>query len=442
VNIMAKVLIVGKPNVGKSSLFNRLVGGRRSIVDNVPGVTRDAVYGIARWQDRNFEVVDTCGLFSEPRDEIEKGMWEITLSFLDDADLVLFMIDGRKGITAEDHNIADILRKKNSKVLLVANKVENRDKFLKNILPDVYTLGFGDPIDISVIHARNIDKLLDKIVDLLKLESVEAEQESENDIKVALVGKPNVGKSSIFNKILGKSRSMVTSIPGTTRDAIDETLNFGNLTYKFIDTAGMRRKSAVKLRTVESYSILRSVRAIEKADVAVLIIDGTEGITSQDQKIAGLIERKGKASIIVFNKVDLLNESEKGYLKALVKEKLYFIDYSPVIFTSAVTGEGLKELLKTIEIVYSSYTKRVPTSALNAAIERMVFIAPSPTVKGKKIKLFYGTQVDVKPPTFLFFSNFPQLIPESYKRNIRSTIRNSVYQFPGSPLFLKFKARG
>lgn len=439
---MAKVLIVGKPNVGKSSLFNRLIGGRKSIVDDIPGVTRDAVYGVVEWQGRNFEVVDTCGLFSEPHDEIEKGMWEITLSSLDDADLVLFVVDGKDGITTEDYNIADVLRKKKSRVLLVANKVENHEKFLKNILSDIYTLGFGDPIDISVIHARNIDRLLDKIVDALKLEPTKIAQENGNEVKVALVGKPNVGKSSIFNRILGKNRSMVTSIPGTTRDVVDETLKFKKFIYRFVDTAGIRKKSAIKLRTIESYSILRSVRAIEKAEVVVLIIDGTEGITSQDQKIAGLIERKGKASIIVFNKADLLGKNEKEYLKAMVKEKLYFIDYSPVLFTSAVVGEGLKELLKTIELVYNSYTKRIPTSALNAAIERMMFVNPPPTVKGKKVKLFYGTQVDIKPPTFLFFSNFPQLVPESYKKNIRSTIRRSIYQFPGSPLFLKFKARG
>ncbi|MCD6545560.1 MAG: ribosome biogenesis GTPase Der [Thermotogae bacterium] len=441
---MKKVLIVGKPNVGKSSLFNRLVGGRRSIVDDVPGVTRDAVYGIVEWQNKRFEVVDTCGLFSEPKDIIEKEMWEITLSFLDDADLVLFIVDGKHGITSEDLNIADLLRKKNIHVLLVANKVENKEKFLKEVLPDVYALGFGEPMDISVIHAKNIDILLDKIVEILRLEpEIETEKQiDENQVKIALVGKPNVGKSSLFNEIIGKNRSMVTPIPGTTRDAIDEVFEFSNFKYRFIDTAGIRKKSAVRMRTIESYSILRSVRAIEKADVAVLIIDSTVGITSQDQKIAGLIERKGKASIIVFNKVDLIDRLQREYLKSSIKEKLYFIDYSPLIFTSTVTKEGLNKLLKTIKMVYESYTKRIPTSALNAAIERMMFVTPTPTVRGKKVKLFYGTQVDIKPPTFLFFSNFPQLIPESYKRNIRSTIRNSIYQFPGSPLFLKFKARG
>ncbi|MDI3472941.1 MAG: GTPase [Thermotogaceae bacterium] len=441
---MKKVLIVGKPNVGKSSLFNRFVGGRKSIVDDIPGVTRDAVYGITEWQNRRFEIIDTCGLFSAPRDLIEKEMKDITLSFLDEADLILFVVDGKSGISPEDENIADLLRKKSKPVILVANKVENNKRFSKEVLPDIYSLGFGEPIDISVIHGKNINTLLDRIIEVLKLEPDKQLEkvESEDEIKVALVGKPNVGKSSLFNEILGKDRSMVTPIPGTTRDAIDEVIEFENSKYRFVDTAGMRKKSTIKMRTVESYSILRSVRAIEKADVAILVIDSTEGITSQDQKIGGLIERKGKASIIVFNKVDLIDDLKKDQLLSSFKEKLYFIDYSPVIFTSAITKEGLKELLKTIKMVYDSYTSRIPTSALNVAIERMMFVTPSPTVKGKKIKLFYGTQVDIKPPTFLFFSNFPKLIPESYKRNIRKTIRNSIYQFPGSPLFLKFKVRG
>jgi len=439
---MAEVVIIGKSNVGKSTLFNRLVRKRKSIVDDIPGVTRDIVRDVVRTESGCFYLADTGGVFEKPKGKIEEVVKEKVLSTLENADLILFVVDGRKEPTSEDFHIAEILRKYKKKVILIASKVEN-DKIYQQVLPDIYTLGFGKPVAVSAEERRNIDVLLDIILEKLAElgSSLETQKEEEDYIKVALVGKPNAGKSSIFNAMVGKERAIVTPVPGTTRDSIDELVEFEGKKYLFIDTAGLRRKSRIEERSVEKLGTYRSVDAIERADVVILVVDATQGITRQDQRLAGLAERKGKATIVVYNKWDLV-ESKKEKAREFLDqfyEKLYFVDYSPVLFTSAVEGWGLDELFPTINEVYKSYTMKVPTSKINNALEKYLLITPPPSKKGKKLRIYFGMQVDVKPPTFLFFSNRPADIPESYTKSLRRMIREEVYPFVGCPVFIKYK---
>ncbi len=440
---MAEVVIIGKPNVGKSTLFNRLIRKRKSIVDDIPGVTRDIVRDVVKTDSGCFNLVDTGGVFEKPEGKIEEVVKEKVLSTLENADLILFVVDGRKEPTSEDFHIAEIMRKFKDKVLLVAAKVEN-DKVYQQVLPDIYTLGFGEPITVSAEEKRNIDVLLDAILEKLAQlgADLETQEEEEEDyIKIALVGKPNAGKSSIFNAIVGEERAIVTPIPGTTRDTIDELVEFEGRKYLFIDTAGLRRKSRIEEKSIEKFGSYRSVDAIERADVVILVVDATEGITRQDQRLAGLAERRGKATIVVYNKWDLVEnrkEREQEFIDQFY-EKLYFVDYSPVLFTSAVKGWGLDRLFTVINEVYESYTTKVPTSRINRALEKYLLIAPPPSRKGKKLRIYFGMQVDIKPPTFLFFSNRPADIPESYTKSLRRMIREEVYPFVGSPVFIKYK---
>lgn len=439
---MAEVVIIGKPNVGKSTLFNRLVKRRKSIVDDVPGVTRDIVRDVVKIDNGSFYLVDTGGIFEKPPGDLEEKVREKVLAKIKSADLILFLVDGRKNPTSEDHHIADFLRKFSSKVLLVATKVENEEAFLE-VLPDIYSLGFGEPIPISAEHKRNIDVLLDKILE--KLGELGADMStgfSQDDaIKVAILGKPNAGKSSIFNMILGQDRAIVTSIPGTTRDSIEELVEIDGKKYLFVDTAGLRRKSRIEKGSLEKYGSYRSVDALESSDVAVLVIDSTEGITRQDQRLAGLAERKGKSTVVVFNKIDLLDARREDMkkLEDEFMEKLYFIDYSPVVFTSASEGWGIEDLIRSIDKSYKSYTTKVSTSRLNKALEKFLLVSPPPSKKGKKIRIYFGMQVDIKPPVFLFFSNKPEDIPRSYVKSLQRMIRDEVYHFTGAPIFIRFK---
>ncbi len=439
---MAEVVIVGKPNVGKSTLFNRLVKKRKSIVDDIPGVTRDIVRDIVKTEEGSFFLIDTGGVFEKPRGDIEKVVKEKVFSLLDSADLILFVVDGRNPPTNEDFHIAEVLRKFKNKVLLVANKVENK-KVYSEVLPDIFSLGFGEPVAVSAEHNVNIDLLLDRIVEFLTELNADLTvniPEDEN-IKVAIIGKPNAGKSSLFNALVGSERAIVTPVPGTTRDVVDEIVEMGDKKFLFLDTAGLRRKARVEPHTVERYGAYRSVDALERADVVVLVVDVTEGITRQDQRLAGLAERRGKATVVVYNKWDLIEKRslrKEEFLRDFY-EKLYFIDYSPVVFTSAVKGWGLDELIDAIMTAYSSLITKVPTSRLNRALEKHLLVSPPPSKKGKRIKIYFGLQVDIKPPTFLFFSNRPDDIPESYIRSLRGMIREEVYPFVGSPVFIKFK---
>ena len=436
------VLIIGKPNVGKSTLFNRLIKEKKAIVMDYPGVTRDQIFSEARYDGRAFTLVDTCGIFEEPANELEEAAKNKVLEALNDSDLILFIVDGRNGLTAEDHYLANVLRKVKNKVLLVANKVESYDKFEINILPELYTLGLGDPIPISAEHNKNLDELIDEIFE--KIPHYDAKDENHEDvIRVALIGRANAGKSSLFNAITGIERAIVSDVPGTTRDSIDELVEINGQKYLFIDTAGLKRKSKTKYGSVEMYSTVRTIRAIENSDVVVLLIDAVEGITQQDKKVVGTAENRGKATVIAFNKWDLVKYHDKRieeYLTLFEKE-LYFVNYSPVIFTSAAKHWGIEKLMDAIDTAYKSYTRRIPTSALNAALERFMMVSPPPVRKGKRIKIYYGTQVDIKPPVFTFFSNMPYQIPKSYQRAIQNMIRRYIDPFIGSPIFIKFKNR-
>lgn len=446
--IRPKVLIVGKSNVGKSTLFNRIIGERKSIVHDLPGVTRDFVYGETEWDGVSFTVVDTCGILENPESYIEERQKMLIFQSREEAALILFVVDGRNGLTSEDFHIAENLKRYADKVLLVANKAENFDKFEIEIRPELYSLGFGEAIPVSAEHNKNISELLDEITNFLiknDLASFDEEPKatSEETIKVAIVGRPNVGKSSLFNSIVGIERALVSEIPGTTRDSIDYEVEIDSQKFSFIDTAGLRKKSAVSYGSIEMFSISRSIKAIEKSDVVVLVVDSVEGITRQDKSIIGLAEDKGKASVIVFNKWDLIKNKKQKKEEFLLNfdKEFFFVNYSPIVFTSAPKKWGIDELIVAIEEANRSRNKRVPTSLLNAALERYVMVSPPPIKKGKRIKFYYAVQVGVKPPVFVFYTNLPYDIPKYYQQGLRNMIRNYVDPFIGSPIFLKFEER-
>ncbi|MGB4751246.1 MAG: ribosome biogenesis GTPase Der [Fervidobacterium sp.] len=433
---MPTVLLVGKSNVGKSTLFNKLIGRRKAIVADESGTTRDAVVDRVVWYDKQFQVVDTCGIFEGKEDEIYEKSREMTLKALEESDLVLFIVDGRNGIASEDYTIAELLRKSGCDVLIVANKVEN-EKVYEKVYSELFSLGFGEPFPISAEQSKNLDDLVESVIKKLEEKGYNLEMplEEKNTIRVTIAGKPNAGKSSIFNMIVNEERALVTPIAGTTRDIIDEFIEINGRNYLFVDTAGLRRKSKIDV-FIERISTLRTIESIERSDVVVLVIDATEGITRQDQRIAGLAEKNGKGTVIVLNKWDLIKNAERKVKEFLdeVHEKLYFIDYSPVIFTSAVNKVGYKELIKAINTAYESLHKKVPTSAINAVLQRMIIKPPH------GLKVYYGLQVDIRPPTFVFFVNKAE-VPESFQLAIKRSIRENIDPFTGVPIFLKFKER-
>ncbi len=441
------VLIVGKPNVGKSTLFNRIIGEKKSIVLDQPGVTRDHIYGEARWDKRAFTLVDTCGIFEDPEEIIARQQKDVVINSIKEASLVVFVVDGRHGITSEDFHIAEFLRKSGVDVLIVANKAESYEKYKMEIKPDLYEFGFGEPIPVSAEHNGNMDELLDEVAERLEsrgfdLTDEELEEEDEV-IKVAIIGKPNAGKSSLFNKILGMEKAIVSEIPGTTRDAVDEIVEIEGQKYKFMDTAGMRRKKNVQYGSIEMYSIIRTTRTIEKSDIVVILVDALEGITQQDKKIAGIAENRGKGTVVAYNKWDLVDHSkvDMNIVMKNFEKELYFIYYSPLIFTSAVDGTGVSKLVDSIKRVQQSREIKIQTSVLNSALERHLMVSPPPVRKGKRIKFYYATQVGVKPPVFTFYTNQPKEISNSYKQSLRNMIRKYIDPFEGSPLFLKFEER-
>lgn len=447
------VILIGKSNVGKSTLFNKLIGKRKSIVADESGTTRDAVIDRVFWFEKSFELVDTCGIFEttegiveeqiddqsmvEYYREIYKKSKELAIKAFSEADLILFLVDGKNGLSSEDYTIAEMLRKSQTDVLLVANKVENEKKYNSNI-SEFYSLGFGEPFPVSAEQSKNLDELIEKIIEILESKGYDLkakESDTENIIRVTITGRPNAGKSSLFNTLINEERALVTPIAGTTRDVIDEIAKINNRNYLFIDTAGLRKKSKIE-SFLERISTLRTIDAIERSDVVVLVIDATEGITRQDQRIAGLAEKNGKGTVIVFNKWDLVKYSDKRIkeFQQHIREKLYFIDYSPIVFSSATKKVGIRELISAINKTYESLHKKFPTSAVNSAIQRMITKPPH------GLKLYYGLQVDIRPPTFLFFVNKAE-VPESFQAAIRKTIREQIDPFIGSPIFLKFKER-
>lgn len=431
------VAIVGRPNVGKSTLFNRLVGMRVAIVEDVPGVTRDRLYQDTDWQGREFTLVDTGGITGRPEGLETEVRRQAELALLE-ADVILFLVDVREGLTADDFAVADLLRRSEKPVILVANKVDDfRDL---SFLQEFYRLGLGEPFPISASHGLNIGDLLDKIVQLLPPKA--GEEETRHSTRVAIVGRPNVGKSSLVNRLLGEERVIVSDIPGTTRDAVDTYLRRDDKAYTLIDTAGIRRRSRIG-GTTERYGVQRALRAIDRAEVVLLVLDATEGVTEQDKKIAGYGHDKGKGAIIVVNKWDLIPKDSRtlDHYRKAVWQELYFMDYAPVLFISALTGQRVNQVLPTVDEVIAQARQRVSTGLLNSVVRESVWLTPPPTVKGRAAKIYYATQVDVQPPTFVFFVNDPEALPASYRGYLEKQLRQA-FGFRGTPLRLIFRTRG
>ena len=425
------VAIVGRPNVGKSTLFNTLAGDRISIVQDTPGVTRDRIYADVTWLNYNFTIVDTGGIEPESNDIILKSMREQAEIAIETADVILFVTDVRQGLVDADGKVADMLRRSKKPIVLVVNKVDSFEKFMPDVY-EFYNLGLGDPQPISAASQLGLGDMLDEVVKHFG-ENALNEEEDERP-RIAIIGKPNVGKSSIINKLLGEDRVIVSNIAGTTRDAIDTTIKRNGTEYVFIDTAGLRRKNKIK-EEIERYSIIRTVSAVERCNVAVLVIDATEGITDQDTKIAGIAHERGKGMIIAVNKWDAIEKNDKTMKKFTedVREKLSYMPYAELLFISAETGQRLPKLLETIDMVIENHSLRVATGVLNEIMAEAVALNQPPSDKGKRLRLYYITQVSVKPPTFVIFVNDKELMHFSYTRYIENKIREA-FGFKGTPL--------
>ena len=433
------VAIVGRPNVGKSTLFNVLAGDRISIVKDTPGVTRDRIYAECTWLNHQFTLIDTGGIEPDSKDIILSQMREQAQIAIDTADVILFVTDVRQGLVDADSKVADMLRRSSKPVVLAVNKVDAYQKMLPDVY-EFYNLGIGDPIAVSAASRLGIGDLLDEVVSHFKPGSDEI-QEDERP-RIAIVGKPNVGKSSIINKLLGENRVIVSDIAGTTRDAIDTTIKRNGKEYVLIDTAGLRRKNKIK-EELERYSIIRTVAAVERADVVVLVIDATEGVTDQDSKIAGIALERGKGIIIAVNKWDAVkNKDDKTVNKfsAKVREMLAFMPYAEILYVSAETGQRLPKLFEYIDVVLENQNLRVSTGVLNEIMMEAVAMQQPPSDKGKRLKLFYMTQVAVKPPTFVVFVNDKELMHFSYTRYLENQIRNA-FGFRGTSLKFLIRER-
>ena len=432
------VAVVGRPNVGKSTLFNALAGSRISIVEDTPGVTRDRIYADVTWLNYQFNLVDTGGIEPESNDIILSRMREQAETAIMTADVILFLTDVRQGLVDADFKVADMLRRSGRPVLLIVNKVDSFEKFMPDVY-EFYNLGLGDPIPVSAAGKLGLGEMLDEIVKLFP-EPQEAEEEDERP-KIAVIGKPNAGKSSIINKLLGEERVIVSPIAGTTRDAIDTTIVRNGQEYVFIDTAGLRRKSKIK-EELERYSIIRTVTAVERCDVAVLIIDATEGITEQDAKIAGSAHERGKGVIIAVNKWDLV-EKDNHTMKEFtdkIWQKLSYMPYAELIFLSAKTGQRLPKLFDMIDAVIENCALRVQTGVLNEILTEAMAMKQPPSDKGKRLRIYYITQVSVKPPTFVMFVNDKNLTHFSYTRYIENQIR-TTFGFRGTPVRFIYRER-
>ena len=425
------VAIVGRPNVGKSTLFNALAGQKISIVKDTPGVTRDRIYADIDWLNYNFTMMDTGGIEPDSSDIILAQMREQAQIAIDTADVIIFMTDVKQGLIDADAKVADMLRRSQKPVVLVVNKVDNFNKMMADVY-EFYNLGIGDPVPISASQRSGIGDMLDKVVEHFK--SLDLEEDEDDRPTVAIVGKPNVGKSSIINKLTGESRVIVSNIAGTTRDAIDTDVKWNGKEYVFIDTAGIRRKSKVK-EDIERYSVIRTVTAVERADVVVIVIDATEGVTEQDAKIAGIAHENGKGIIIAVNKWDAIEKNDKTVYEYTnkVRQILSFMQYAEIMFISAKTGQRLPKLFDMIDMVIENHTMRIETGVVNEIMAEAVAMQQPPSDKGKRLRLYYITQVSVKPPTFVIFVNDKELMHFSYTRYIENRIREA-FGFRGTPL--------
>lgn len=431
------VAIVGRPNVGKSTLFNTLAGEKISIVEDTPGVTRDRIYADVTWLNHVFTLIDTGGIEPDSQDVILTHMRQQAEIAINTADVILFIVDVKQGLVDNDFRVAEILRKSQKSVILIVNKVDNFEKHSLDVY-EFYNLGLGEPYPISASSKLGLGEMLDEVIKNFK-EPVEKE---EDDIpKIAIIGKPNVGKSSLINKLIGEDRVIVSDIAGTTRDAIDTVVKYHGKEYLVIDTAGLRRKSKIK-ESIEKYSIIRTVAAIERCDIAILMIDASEGITEQDAKIAGIAHERGKGAIVAVNKWDIIEKDDKTMNKFLntIDTKLSYMTYSQKLFISALTGQRINRLYELIEIVRQNHALRVNTGVLNEILYQAMAMNQPPSDKGKRLKIYYMTQVSIKPPTFILFVNSKQLMHFSYKRYIENQLRES-FGFKGTPIHFIIRER-
>ena len=432
------VAVVGRPNVGKSTLFNVLAGERISIVKDTPGITRDRIYADVEWLNQKFTLIDTGGIEPDSKDVILSQMREQAEMAIASADVIVFLVDVKQGLVDSDMQVCNMLRKSAKPVILAVNKVDNPAKQMADVY-EFYNLGMGDPFAISAANRLGLGEMLDEVIKYFPEES-EDDEEDERP-KVAIVGKPNVGKSSIINKLIGENRVIVSDIAGTTRDAVDTEVTYNHKEYVLIDTAGLRRKSKIK-EELERFMIVRTVAAVERADVVVLVIDAEEGVTEQDAKIAGVAHERGKGMIIAVNKWDAVEKDDKtmNVFTKKVRDTLSFMPYAEMLFVSAKTGQRLPKLFETIDMVMENHALRVQTGVLNEIMTEAVAMQQPPTDKGKRLKLFYITQVSVKPPTFVIFVNDKELMHFSYTRYIENRIRDA-FGFRGTPLHFIIRER-
>ncbi|WLD28994.1 MULTISPECIES: ribosome biogenesis GTPase Der [unclassified Clostridioides] len=431
------VAVVGRPNVGKSTIFNKFAGKRISIVEDTPGVTRDRIFAEVEWLDKYFTLVDTGGIEPDSEDIILSQMRSQAMLAMDMSHVILFIVDGKAGITAADKEIAQILRKTKKPVILVVNKIDSQSQF-DNIY-DFYELGFGTPFGVSGANSMGFGDLLDEIVQNFPA-GLDTEYE-EDIIRVAITGKPNAGKSSILNKILGEERVIVSPIAGTTRDAIDTYFEKNGQKFLLIDTAGLRRKSKI-YETIEKYSVIRAMSAVDRADVVLIVIDALEGVTEQDTKVAGIAHDEGKGCIFVVNKWDLIEKDNKtmsNYTKD-IKEKFPFMMYAPIVFVSAKTNQRMNKILDTVEYVSNEHSKRISTSALNEVIGEAVMLNQPPSDKGRRLKIYYGTQTDIRPPKITLFINDKNLTHFSYQRYLENKIREN-FGFEGTSIKFEYRQK-
>ena len=434
----AIVGIVGRPNVGKSTLFNKLVGRRIAITEDTPGVTRDRIYAEGEWLGKYFTLIDTGGLEPENDDIIMSNIKKQAQIAIDTADVILFVVDGLAGLSSADKEIGDILRKSGKEVIVVCNKIDTPKT--PDEIYEFYELGLGEPMVISAEQALGLGDLLDRVI-----ENFPEDKETDYDedlVRVAFIGKPNAGKSSLINHILGEERLIVTNIPGTTRDSIDSYFQYNHQNYVFVDTAGLRRKRSI-YENVERYSVVRTLTAIDRADLCVLVIDGNEGITEQDTKVAGYAHDNGKGIIIAINKWDIVEKDDKTYLEFEkdIRETLGFINYAPIVYISAKTGQRVNKLLELLNIVNNNHNLRISTGVLNDILNQAVLMNQPPSDKGKRAKVYYGTQVSVRPPKFVIFVNDKELMHFSYVRYLENQIRNH-FGFSGVPIQFDLREKG
>ncbi|MGL5380475.1 ribosome biogenesis GTPase Der [Clostridium sp.] len=431
------VAIVGRPNVGKSTLFNRLAGQRISIVQDTPGVTRDRVYAQAEWLRYNFTMIDTGGIEPEREDIIVQQMRRQANIAIETADVIVFIVDGKEGLTPADHEVSNMLRKSKKPVVLVVNKVDSLRE--EDNAWEFYNLGIGDPVTISASQGLGLGDMLDRVVE--HFEKFGDEEEDDEFIRIAMIGKPNVGKSSLINRLLGEERLIVSEVAGTTRDAIDSVLEKGDDKFILIDTAGLRRKSKVK-EEIERYSVIRTYAAIERADVCILMIDATEGVTEQDEKIIGYAHEMNKAIMVIVNKWDLIEKDDKTMqrYKEDLQQSLKFLKYAKYLFISAKTGQRAHKVLEVAKECYENYSKRVGTGVLNEVINKAVLMKEPPIVGIKRMKIYYATQVATKPPKFVFFINDTSATHFSYQRYIENQLRDS-FDFSGTGLQIEYRER-